>query len=256
MKLTKVTLFSVAVLGTVVLAATPVHAANTVDTNGKVEFTNGGDTPNPVDPGKELPDEITPEEPAGTTGLLRINQAPTLEFGSVELNGAAVDVNARYTKIKNSTTATETYVPNFLQVNDTRGDIFGWKVTVSGGALTRYDTAGLPVVGSEVENAKITFKNPEVKSNSGVSIVERMPVTQAFELNLSNTAANSEEIFQTSGTDANRGYGIWSANYGAEVAGATVDTRTDDIKLTIPAASSKSAGSYKTALTWTIVTAP
>ena len=241
----------------------PAFAAE-VTTDGKVEFEYSSDDPKVVDPDKNDPTIVIPEVPKGTSGQLRINQFPTLEFGKVILDGSKIDKNARYTKLTNyeadgTTIKDENYVPNFLQVNDTRGETFGWSVSLSASSLKRYDMNGDAVANSEVENAKIIFNTPRIISNSGVTLIDRYPVAKDhFELNLSDENSTQEIVFNT---DENtkipkRGYGIWSVNYGDEVPNATSETAPDNIKLEIPASSSKSEGIYKTLLTWTITQAP
>ena len=106
----------------------------------------------PVDPND--PDTpFTPDEPnQGTSGLLTIDQAPDLDFGTIKL-GTAKTVYAALQSGTDSTGA-PTQVQNFVQVTDKSGNYAGWKLSVK-----RTEFIGTTSDTNKLTGSKVKFKN-------------------------------------------------------------------------------------------------
>ncbi|MFS7267774.1 WxL domain-containing protein [Carnobacterium divergens] len=235
-----------------------------------------------IDP-TDSPKVILPDEEAKTTGQLRINHAPTIHFGEIVIEGVHSITNGQLTKGKKDSGEIR-YVPNFLQVNDTRGDSFGWTVKANATSLIKVDSEGEAVAGvSPVVGAFISFKDMKVISASGMNNTDA-DLAPTVSVNDFSVAPGQENILgkkldlvsgdeletpnQINMFEANQsgmqGINIWSVLYGTEtdaVDAANMDTEdqiptTDNIQLHVPAGAKKTVGNYKSTIIWEMVAAP
>ncbi|MGX7419389.1 WxL domain-containing protein [Carnobacterium gallinarum] len=292
MKLTKKSLIGFVTIGALFVSATPAFAINgtgldkdgnpdpasdQATTNGEATFILDDGTGPVVDPTDE-PNIITPQPPASTIGQLRINQAPTLKFGEIQIKGTHTATNAQFSLNTKADGTTERYIPNYLQVNDTRGDAFGWTVKASATDLVRVDGTGVPVTG-----AFITFKDATVVSASGMDATDATltPVVptalntiapgqaniDGIKLDLATPqAGNSASQVDMFKADASgtQGINIWTSLYGGVDEAYDIDaTNQNDpaptnstIQLHVPSGAKKTPGDYKSVITWEMSNTP
>jgi hypothetical protein len=246
----KIFLITGLLLSASVLGAQTTWAVNTENaaTNGKVTMekptANDGEATDPVDPNNpdnpfvpENPNPGTPVE--GTDGLITIDQAPDLDFGTLTL-GKAQKV---YAALQSGTSdGTTTKVQNFVQVTDKSGNYAGWTLSVKrtefvNGTDTNKTLAGTTLSfknASLVTTTNNTNAAPSTFLGAGTAGVE-IPVNSQVNL---VTAGSSE------------GIGTWIYKMGADATEGE-----NSVELDIPLAQ-YTAGNYTSTLTWTITDAP
>lgn len=198
MKLTKVAVIAlVSTFGLSGLAATANAAVNeSVPTKGKVEFKA---PTNPTGPVVKPDTEDTEIETEGghTTGTLRIEHAPHINFGKVIYragNQTFQANNESYTYTSGAVTETQ-YIPNFLQVTDERGIEAEWAVTVSSTVLTASAT-------DKLDNTKIVLKEQKLTNNVFDYVVpastsDRITGFSGSAIEIPTDGTNSVEILKT-----------------------------------------------------------
>ncbi|MTD38627.1 WxL domain-containing protein [Erwinia sp. CPCC 100877] len=246
----KVVLIAGLLVSTSVLGAQISLAVNTENatTNGTVtmEKPTAGDseTTDPVDPNNpdnpfvpENPNPGTPEE--GTDGLITIDQAPDLDFGTLTLGKA----QKAYAALQSGTSAgASTEVQNFVQVTDKSGNYAGWTLSVKRTEFVEGTDANKTLAGTTLrfKNASLatTTDNPTAAPSTfvgaGTAGVE-IPVDSKIDL----VKAGASE-----------GIGTWIYKMGADAAEGE-----QSVELDIPLAQ-YTVGNYTSTLTWTITDAP
>ncbi|WP_088013282.1 WxL domain-containing protein [Gottfriedia acidiceleris] len=183
-------------------------------TYGHVNIVPGDGTTGPVDP--VLPSE--PNGETGNTGALTIDYVTPLEFGSHQVQGSTIIVNATS---KN---------PN-VQVTDVRATGAGWTLQVTASPFVEQNDSSKKLVG-----ATLSFPAGETLSTAGN--ISEAPTMRAITL---NTEQSSSDILMSA--QANQGMGTW------------VDKLDPtQIKLSIP--SGNFEGDYVSTLNWTLLDAP
>ncbi len=194
----------------------------------------------PVDPND--PDTpFTPDEPnQGTSGLLTIDQAPDLDFGTIKL-GTAKTV---YAALQNGTdsTGTATQVQNFVQVTDKSGNYAGWKLSVK-----RTEFIGTTSDTNKLTGSKVKFKNAVIRNSATNS--SGTPST------VSGTGAEGIEIPADQAVDlvtagANEGIGTWIYSLGENV-----EQGRQSVELFVPV-SNYAVDNYVSTFTWSLTDAP
>ncbi len=200
----------------------------------KIEFIPGEDTPKVVDPtDPEQPYEPDPEDetdpqdpPTGETGPLTLDYVSSVNFGENKI--------VSNTQIYESST-----LRPFIQVTDRRGSGEGWEVTAA--------ASGFEVVeGEETKETLlgsiITFTNGEVVSTS----TSEVPIpAQEVELATDGDAAR----VVTASVDT--GLGSWVNRwFPSEDADAN-----DNVTLEVPAGAA-TTGSHTATIAWTLTDAP
>lgn len=163
MKLTKlgvITLASTIVLTGIVPIAANAETTKTADTTGKVQFKAPTDPSGPVIKPGSKDEEVVPDTGGKTTGTLRLDHVPNIEFGIVEARAQAQIFNSKNEKLVETKDGvpTDLYSPNFIQVTDERGVDGDWKVTVAGTVFTAGADKTLP-------NTKISLKEKSSFNN-------------------------------------------------------------------------------------------
>lgn len=270
MKLTKVALTGLLASGILLGAVVPAHADVTypqsATTKGSVKFKDGDGKPdvvNPVDPDGP---PVTPVPPVGTEGLLRLDQVPTLDFGTVEIKGSEVKSAAKYVRLNEKGTETLAfYTPAYVQLTDQRGNNAGWTVTTKMSAFTAME-ADVPVAGVDtLEGATVTFKNGELTNHSGVKGTELTAILPTAYSDVVLSAENTATDKKLMGAEVGKGTGTWVNNF-YDTKGGTVtappssqDAEATDatIELAIPGTAKKSKDyTYVSTITWTVSSTP
>lgn len=271
MKLTKLTITGLLTSGILLGAVVPAHAADvtypqSATTEGSVKFKEGEGTPdvvNPLDP--DGPD-VTPVPPVGTEGLLRLDQVPTLDFGTVEIKGSEVKSGAKYVRLnKAGTEDVAFYTPAYIQLTDQRGNNGGWTVTTKMSAFTAME-ADVPVAGVEtLEGATVTFKNGQLTNYSGMTGAGLNAILPTAYSNVVLSANNSATDKKLMGAEAGKGTGTWVNNF-YDTQGGTVtappssqdgEVTDSSIELAIPGTAKKSKDyTYVSTITWTVSSTP
>lgn len=217
-----------------------------VDTNAKVNFEvdEEGETPtNPTDPnnpGEEITPPETGEGGSGGKGSLRIDWAPSFDFGTHSITGGSKDLVLPVVRSK------EQVVPHFLQVSDLRGeDKPNWTVSVTAAKLKR-DAE------SEIKGANLSFTPADilVAGETGPTVATEAPVWAAQTINLDGGEAQTLVTAKDNGARGTWSMGM-STKAGAEVSPGGEDT---DINLMIPKAEAAQIkkGEYTSTLNWVL----
>ncbi|MGX7418179.1 WxL domain-containing protein [Carnobacterium gallinarum] len=264
MKLTKVVLTTLLASTALIGAALPVQAATfPASTDGIVNFKDADGTAAPVDPTEEGKEPVKPVPPTSTSGLLRFDQVPTLNFGTVEIKGEEVTQAAQYVRLNDEMDAFKKYTPAYLQITDERGSNAGWSVNLKASSFSAYAdvAATTPVAGVEdLIGAEISMKSAKVKSHSNVGDALKPTV-------VTSTLALNENAQTVLSAGVGKGMGIWSSSFYKDETGTltappfTTDEAvipTDDtIELKIPGTAKKSKDyTYKSTLEWVLSDTP
>lgn len=208
MKLTKLVTTSAIVLATLVGSSSAALAAE-YKSNGSVEFIENTDPTNPVDPtDPTVPvDPIDPTDPEGpnpgTAGPLSIDFASSVVFGKNKISNANQTYFADAQELKDGR-----FVPNYVQVTDTRSGNLGWTLTVQQeGQFTNATAANKVLTGSVIKLA-----NGAVSSSSTSPAAVAAPT-----ITLDPSGASSTVMSATAGS----GWGTW-LNYFGDVTEETI----------------------------------
>ncbi|MFT9820299.1 WxL domain-containing protein [Lysinibacillus sp. NPDC056185] len=220
--------------------------------NGVVTFIPNEDTQGPVDPTDPDPekpvDPVDPIDPGvppgpGTGGPLGIDFVSNLDFGINEISNKNKIYYANAQFIRSG--GESKYVPNYVQISDSRGLNAGWTLTVK--QEDQFSNANTQ--NKKLTGAQIKFESPAVTGKTQV------------------TPPKAEEITLVPGTDSlvmsagpNEGAGLWVNLWG------TVDEMTNAegqkvqknkaISLSIPGKTPKDTVTYSTKLTWNLSDVP
>lgn len=266
MKQSKIILSSLLVSSILLASGGVALAADTsATTDGIVQFKDASGEKNPVDPTEEDPKPVDPEIPVGTDGLLRLDQVPTLNFGTVEIKGQEVKAPVQYVKLNKTDGSLLYYVPAYLQVTDERGTNAGWSVSAQLDSFKAVDkTTNQVVSGVEpLKGATVSFKNGQVKNHSGLTATEvassQPTAYDVIDLEANDTVGAQKIL----GATAEKGMGTWTNSYytndGSLLAPPTAQTvETDNsIELSIPGTAKKSKEyNYVSTITWTVSDTP
>lgn len=175
----------------------------------------------PVDPGDVL-------QPAGSLGLA---YASHFDFGTIKLNGSAIDVNPT-NQVEDPNNASATIDAGYgVEIRDVRGKGDGWKVNVS---LSEFKDASSS---NTLNGVELVLPAGDVKTTDANTPTQNQPTANTVTL-----AADSQpnELFTA---QKDQGMGIWA------------DTWTkDDIHLKAPA--NQYAGEYKATITYDLLDTP
>jgi len=215
-KLVMLGLVSTAVLGT--LGTKPAMAKELVgDTTGDIEFVeNDGDidydkdVTDPGDGGKDQGDGtdiIPPEDGDATTGPLRFNYVPAIQFGQNRLATKTQNYYALFDTITKKTDGTTEEKPTFFEVVDLRGGTKGWKVSVKNDRI--FTSEGKSI------KATLSFTDMTIQSNSNIVDDVKFPTVpeQSVETVIGNDAGSSVVLAQADSAKE-QGYGSWSVRMG------------------------------------------
>jgi hypothetical protein len=257
----KMNLFMSTLILTSVLASTgiPAYAEEAEETpkvNSSTANTNGlltVEKPDAEDP--EVINPVAPVNPndpdtpfvpseeggkAGTSGLITIDFAPNLDFGTLTLGVA----QKKYAALQSGTDSagTPTSVQNYVQVSDKTGNYAGWELSVKRSEFKHATETTKTLAGT-----KLTFKNAVVRT--GTEIGDGLPSV------VNGTGAAGIELpIDTKTTlvkaNANEGLGTW-----IYALGSTPEEGETSVELDIPVAK-YAEGSYTSTLEWTITDAP
>ncbi|MHC5251065.1 WxL domain-containing protein [Listeria kieliensis] len=256
MKLVKWTIAPVAAMS--VFAATSLTAfaeessIKEYQSNGVVEFIPNPDPTDPVDPNNpDLNNPVIPIDPTdpdgpnpGTEGPLSIDYASSLDFG---VNKITNSDETYYAKAQELNRATDSWVPNYVQISDHRGTNAGWTLTVSQEGQFKNDaTQNKVLTGSE-----ISFADAEAASN-----VESVTAPDVKSFTVDPEGAESLVM----SAKATAGAGTWVDRFGhveemTDDQGNTIQ-KTKAISLTVPGKTAKDAVKYSTKLTWKLSDVP
>jgi hypothetical protein len=230
-------------VSTLVLGAQNAFAENTssATTEGTIGVekptAEDGDITDPVDP-TDPDNPFIPDNPnPGTPGLITIDQAPDLDFGTIKL-GTAQTVYAALQTGTDSTGAAKS-VPNYVQVTDKSGNYAGWELSVK---RTEFVSGEDNLAGSTM-----TFKNASVvtaanNENPAPSTIVGQG-TAGVEIPVNNKVVLAKAA-------ATEGIGTWIYRMGADTTEGA-----ESVELDIPLAQYVE-GNYVSNLTWTVTDAP
>lgn len=232
---------------------------------GSVVIEGRGIT-NPVDP--EIPDEeVDPGETPSTSGSLRIDFAPTLDFGSVKLTGGNRTFHARAQLFYGDAAARGSYV----QITDEREAAAGWTLQVKQNVQFRNDVVQ-EASEQELTGAVLSFDKGWANAINN----SKMPTVTRDTININNINNAYEVARATPGN----GYGTWTVEFGASDSNEnnqenTLTPLVDEdgapiidelyqkqayqngaISLTIPEATKIYPVQYETELTWLLAELP
>lgn len=159
-KLSVITLAITIILAGIVPITADAETTKTADTTGKVQFKAPTDSSGPVIKPGSKDEEVVPETGNKTTGALRLDHVPSIDFGIVEARAQAQTFESNNEKLVETKegTSTNLYSPNFIQVTDERGVDGDWKVTVAG-------TVFAAQTGEKLPNTKISIKEKSSFNN-------------------------------------------------------------------------------------------
>ncbi|MCH4168809.1 MAG: WxL domain-containing protein [Streptococcaceae bacterium] len=244
MKKTLVSLFSVAILGSLTVTSLTVSAddGGQYDSNGIITFIPNTDPTDPVDP-LDPSNPITPVDPTnpdgpnpGTNGPLSIDYASSLSFGEQKITSKTETYYADSQKYKDASGNT-LEGPNFVQVSDNRGTESGWTLKVKQNG--QFQTAEAQVL----TGAKVTFSNGNIVTASQSAKPSNVSTT----MTLDPSGAESTVM----GAKVSEGAGTYLMDWGN-----SVDTAKNSIALEVPGSTTKYAKSYSTTFTWVLTDAP
>lgn len=208
-------------------------AEKSVNTTGKVIFTQGNEPVNPVDPEEpENPvDPVNPVDP--TEGPLSVDYASSFNFGEQKVTGTSKVYHADLDKFKdNDGNIVER--TNFVQVSDNRGTAGGWQLSV---------TQGKQFTGANAEE----LKGAELSLNNVTAVTPGSGTAPAVGTSVTLTPG-SASILMTAAKDT--GTGTWLARFGQNS-----ENGKTSVQLKVPGAAAK-ATNYSTDLTWTLTDSP
>jgi len=256
MKKIKLFMSIITLTSALVLAGTAVYAEESGEANTSTATTNGtltvvkpdADDPAVIDPVTPVdpndPDNpFTPDDNGGSTGtagLITIDYAPNLDFGTLTLGVA----QKKYAALQSGTNSTgsSASVQNFVQVSDKSGNYAGWELSVKRSEFKNPTDTTKTLAG-----VKLTFKNAVIRT--GAETGSGVPST------VNGTGATGIELPVNTKTtlvkaNANEGLGTW-----VYALGATPQEGAEAVELDIPV-SNYTAGSYASTLEWSITDAP
>lgn len=225
-------------------------------TTGAIVNFTGNDGPvnpvDPLDPGTDIqpanPDGSAPE--VGTSGPLSLDFASTISFGTNKISTKDQVYNA----LAQMGRAVDEYryLPNYVQVTDTRGTLKGWTLSVKQNGQFKSVTSNKVLTGAE-----ITFSSGQTAS---ISESPAPTATGTFSLNPDGTGVVENVMKAAEG----QGAGTWVYRFGnasnvievphPEIPSLTVETNT--VRLSVPGSTNKVSEEYKTSLTWTLSNLP
>jgi hypothetical protein len=219
------------------------------------------------------PNEPTPEEPVnpigpdgeqanpGTAGPLSLDFASSFFFGNRKITNQDVVYKANAQALANQDGTITSYVPNYIQVTDNRGNNAGWTLNVSQTGQLRSTKA---TTNGELKGAMITLKEPV-----SVGLTNSM-APKAHEVTLDPNGAKSIVMSAEAGT----GSGTWITRWGSQ--GDLMDeeqsvldkqsnskllekenvTVSPAVTLSIPGKTPRDAVRYTTTLNWILTNIP
>lgn len=258
-------LLSTMVLGAIAASPLTTFAAEdgehggVYNSNGVIEFTPSQDPTDPVDPTDPTDpvqpiDPTDPEKPVepGTNGPLSIDFASSLDFGKQKITSEDKVYQASaqpYQKLgeDGKPTGDILYGPDYVQVTDNRGTEAGWSLTV---AQEKQFTG---TANHELTGAAITLKGANIQTASESA----KPTPNASDLTLV-----PGEVSPVMSAQAGQGAGTYLNDWGTKDDLSVVQedgkdvTKTNNIQLAVPGATTKYAEKYSTKLVWTLTDVP
>lgn len=268
MKVSTLVCTSALLLGAIALSETSfadVTYPQSAKTEGIVNFKDSDGTQTPVDPTNPDPGEVAPTPPNGTTGLLRLDQVPNLDFGTIEIKGQEVKAPASYVKLNNLEGELLYFVPAYFQVTDERGTNAGWTVTTGLSAFKAMDkTTGEVAADIEIlKGASITFNNGQLMNHSGLNDQEIAALSPEVNNGITLVAEEGAPSQTMLSAKADKGMGVWTESFytndGSLTAPPTSQVVKSDesIELSVPGTAKKSKDyNYVSTITWTLAATP
>lgn len=269
MKIRRNYIVSSLVLSLVGLSSTPAIAATagTKQTEGIVTFqAPGGNTGGPIiKPGTDE-EVIVPDGGKSTTGPLRIEWVPDLNFGQIEVASIQKYKNVEWSTYSDDSGPANNKIPQFAQVTDERGTNGQWKLLVEQtdafapvGNLENPDLAGTVIEILEQKNY-ITYQDSEseiqtklagLATTPSVSTPVRIPFSQ------SATSVNGTGpivIMHTKAdqtTDGTKASTVFNNVYGPN--DSITEADNSGMRLNVPGSDQKKAAEiYNAKLKWTL----
>ncbi|MGX7150244.1 WxL domain-containing protein [Enterococcus ureasiticus] len=267
MKSIKLMSLGLVVLSAVALGAPSVQAADPVaETNADVKFVEDKD---PITPDKpDVVDPTKPTEPgkgidpdgngSGGNGTksFNINWVSNFKFGEIKIGSTNMTAFAAPTTLKwTDGSEPTTGLANFLQVTDNRGTNAGWNVSVEGSAFKELDESSNPTT-TELKGASITLNDAQIVGDTDGAALAPTAVSVGEDI----LATGSHTVLDAG---AGKGQGTWAVTWGADTDKTTLKMNDDKtnatagVQLSVPVtAQPKADKSYRSTLTWKLVTAP
>lgn len=265
MKLSKRSLTSIAILGSLTVGtATSLAAPTTATPKGKVQFTErtGGGDGTVTLPETEPPVVVVPEDPnPSPAGPLMIKDAPTFDFGTVEISSKnesySVKTSSYFkTDADGKATTEKAYNAPILQIEDVRSETETqtWSLAVS---ATPFKTAS----GEELAGAEIRVQQPSLVFNN--TYTDQRNPAGISTTTAGYTIGSASKVVLTS--SAGKGNGLTSLvldkNYkdGKKVDGTdyAATDKIEDVQLFVPVTANKiKDAQYTSTVTWSLYDTP
>lgn len=272
MKLTKKSIIGFVTVATLLAGSAPSVFAVEVGTatpKGKVNFVEGvidTEPPTVISPETEPPEEVKPEEPNFTTGLLRIVDAPVFDFGDVAISSSnalySVKTN-KYSKVVDGVvTATPVYKAPMVQIEDIRGETATqtWSLAVSATEFKTANDEALTGAEIRVKDKGIVFNNTRtpdrVAPGSGINTTAAgFTIGSTAKVVLSSEAGKGNSITSLA-LDPQYKEGGFDSGSGT-VQAYTADTKVDNVQLFVPVTATKITNAlYTSTISWTLSDTP
>lgn len=229
MKLLKVLALAILLTGSAPLSYMVVAADNSATSTNSIRFTADEGPTGPLDP--QNPDNPAPGEPidpedsgnggTGNSGSLTLDYVSNIQFGTQKIGSSTMTYHAQNKS-------------PFVQVSDKRGTGEGWTLKATSSGFKSQN-------GKELAGAVLSFRNGQVKSQSGN--VSAPPV--AYDVVFNNADAQLVMASKEGG-----GRGTW-----IDVFPGTEGNNTN-VQLQVLPGSADALTDYSAVITWEVSDAP
>lgn len=242
-----------------------VSAEETQKAGGHIGFT--GTLPDSGIRDPEHPENrVDPGESPSTTGPLRIDFVPQLDFSRNKMSEKTVAYPVQAQLFKDNTAARG----NFIQITDTRSEALGWTLHLR--QESQFENKNSP--NKELKGAVLSFNHSWVNSTTDRSLA---PTVSKEVIHLDQIG----DTYNLAKAEVGKGSGIWSISFGASTenpmtmpptlrpktdatGNAVLDARfgnkqvmeNEAITLSVPGKTKKDPVSYTTVLTWLLAELP
>ncbi len=254
-------IFSLAILACLIGNARIAEAENgqTIQGKGTIEYEKHDWETKPLDPEKPENEVELSGEYGKTTGPLRLDVIPTLNFGQVAISSEDKTYHVNAQLFKDETPARG----NYVQVTDTRGTLAGWQLAV------------------KQEKQFVSQDDEKAELKGAILSFDKQWANSTFDANYAPKIAKDTIKIDQMGTtypvataEVGKGSGTWTIEFGSseatlkEVLNADKTPVTDPISggkpmyknqaitLFVPGKTKKEPKKYQTVLTWTISELP
>ncbi|MFK4568280.1 WxL domain-containing protein [Enterococcus sp. UD-01] len=259
---------SLAAIALVSFASPAAAVEGNKQTEGKASFVPQTGAIDTIKPGTNDKIEVdggnTDPVIAGNVQLIRI---PDFDFGNNETSVNTQSYAALNEKYKNKGGAEKYAIPHFVQVGDVSG-VQGtkWNVTVEQDSLFKSGEHTLKATRINIYNQTLTnnvhtanvadvVSGLAIPSSSSVQIPVKGADTTGAITVLTSKAGKTDET-TTNGTISSVVFAgnYNAANFGAD--GPDVNSKNEDVKLSVPQSDGVQAKNYSTKLNWTLTVEP